>query len=133
MYSVQWQALQICKHTNDVWPKYLQEIWNKSWITRHDHSIGVTRAVEKFLSSRLIMNSRQLWNSHQRHKFLRAKASRDILKFRVLEMAFPVVFKRCFPLHTPCCFITIHARQGKMPSQCPGCSTTLYGSNVSQI
>ena len=59
------------------------------------------------------MNSRRLWNSHQSHKVLRAKASRDILKFRVLEMAFPVVFKRCFPLRTPCCFITIHARQGK--------------------
>ena len=27
------------------------------------------------------MNSRQLWNSHQRHKFLRAKSSRDILAF----------------------------------------------------
>ena len=26
------------------------------------------------------MNSRRLWNLHQRHKFLRAKASRDILK-----------------------------------------------------
>ena len=39
------------------------------------------------------MNSRQLWNSHQRHKLLRAKASRDILKFRVLEMAFQGIFK----------------------------------------
>ena len=46
------------------------------------------RAVKKFLSSRLIMNGRRLWNSHQRHKFLRAEASRDILKFRVAEMAF---------------------------------------------
>ena len=35
------------------------------------------------------MISRRLWNSHQRHKFLRGEASRDILKFRVLEMAFP--------------------------------------------
>ena len=36
------------------------------------------------------MKSRRLWNySHQRHKFLRAEASRDSLKFRVLEMAFP--------------------------------------------
>ena len=25
------------------------------------------------------MNSRRLWNLHQRHKFLRAEASRDIL------------------------------------------------------
>ena len=70
MYSVQWQALQICKHTNDVWPKYLQDIWCKSWITRHDHNTGVTRAVKKFLSSRLIMNCRRLWNSHQSHKVL---------------------------------------------------------------
>ena len=29
------------------------------------------------------MNSRRLWNSHQRHKFLRAEASGDVLKFRV--------------------------------------------------
>ena len=35
------------------------------------------------------MNSRQLWNLHQRHTFLRAEASRDILKFRVSEMEFP--------------------------------------------
>ena len=40
------------------------------------------------------MNSRRLWNSHQRHKFLRAEASGDILKFRVSEMAFPGVFIR---------------------------------------
>ena len=38
------------------------------------------------------MNSRQLWNWHQRHKFLRTKASRDILKFRVSEMAFQGIF-----------------------------------------
>ena len=42
------------------------------------------RAVKKFISSRLIMNSRLLWNSHQRYKFLRAEASRDILKFSSL-------------------------------------------------
>ena len=36
-------------------------------------------AVKKFLSSRLIMNSRRLWNSHLRHKLLRAQASKDIL------------------------------------------------------
>ena len=35
------------------------------------------------------MCSRRLWNSHQRRKFLRATASRDILKFRVSEMVFP--------------------------------------------
>ena len=44
------------------------------------------------------MNSRQLWNSHQRHKFLRTEASRAILEFRVLETPFPVVFKRCFSI-----------------------------------
>ena len=37
------------------------------------------RAAKKFLSSRLIMNSTWLWNSHQRYKFLRARASGDIL------------------------------------------------------
>ena len=47
----------------------------------------------KNLSSRLIRNSRRLWNSH--HKFLRAEACMDILKFRVLEMAFAGVFKSC--------------------------------------
>ena len=40
------------------------------------------------------MNSRWLWKSHQRHKFLRVKAARDMLKIRVLEMAFPQVFTR---------------------------------------
>ena len=34
------------------------------------------------------MKSRWLWNSHQRHKFFRAAASTDILKFRVLEEVF---------------------------------------------
>ena len=46
------------------------------------------------------MNSPWLWNSHQRHKFLRAEASGDILKIRVSEMAFPEVFKRYFPPQT---------------------------------
>ena len=44
---------------------------------------------EKFLSRSLIMNNRRFWNSHQRHKFLRAEASRDILKIRVSELVFP--------------------------------------------
>ena len=48
------------------------------------------------------MNSRRLWNSHQRHKFLRAEASRDILKIRVSEMVFPGVFRRM-----PCCLVRI--------------------------
>ena len=61
-----------------------------------DRRLGRCRTVKMFSSSRLIMNSRQLWNSNQRHKFLRAQVSRDILKFGVLEMAFPGVFKRYF-------------------------------------
>ena len=79
------------------------------------------------------MNSRRLWNSHQRHKFLRAEASRDILKLRVSEMAFPGVFKRHFPEQKPCYFVTIIARLGTMPSKCSSCSSTSHGSNVSQI
>ena len=53
------------------------------------------------------MNSRRLWNSHQRHMFLRAKASRDILKFIVSEMAFPGVFKGYFPPQMLCCLVRI--------------------------
>ena len=73
------------------------------------------KGCQTFLSSRLIMNSRWLWNSHQRHKFLRAEASGDILKFSVSEMAFPGIFKRNFPPRTPCCFVRIHARLRIMP------------------
>ena len=63
------------------------------------------------------MNSRQLWNLHQRHKFLRAEASRDILKFWSLRNGISRGFKRYFPLRTPCCFIRIHVhvRLGKIP------------------
>ena len=95
----------------------------------------IVRPVKKFLSSRLIMNSRRLLNSHQRHKLLRAKVStcRDILKVRVSEITFPGVFKRYFPLRTPCCFVRIHARLGTMPLKCPKRSTTLHSSNVLQI
>ena len=46
------------------------------------------------------MNGRWLWKLQQRRKFLRAEASRGILKFRVSEMAFPGLFKRHFP-HFP--------------------------------
>ena len=74
------------------------------------------RAVKTFSTSRLVMNSRQLWNSHQLNKFLRAKASKDILQFRVSEMAFLGVFKRYFLLRTPCCFVRVHARLGTMLS-----------------
>ena len=101
--------------------------------SRNFATMVTCRAVKKFSSSRLIMNSRRLWNSHQRHKFLRAEASRDILKFRVSEMVFAGVFKRYFPPRTPCCLVRIQARLGTMPSKCPRLSTTLHSSNVSQI
>ena len=96
-------------------------------------TLTVRRAVKKFFSSRLIMNSRRLWNSHQRRTFLRAEASRDIVKFRISEIASPGVFNRYFPPRTPCCFVGIHARLEAMPSKCPRRSTTSHGSNVSQI
>ena len=85
------------------------------------------------------MNSRQLLISHQRHKFLRAEESRDILKFRVSEMPFPGVFKRYFPPWMPFCFVRIHSRLETMPSKCPrhhsklgnGCFTILlHGAYV---
>ena len=93
----------------------------------------VSRAVKKFFSSRLIMNNRQLWNLHQRYKFLRAKASKDILTLRVSEMEFPRVFKRYFPLQKPCCFVSIHTRLETTPLKCLRCSTTSHSSNISQI
>ena len=68
------------------------------------------------------MNSRR--NSHQRHKFLRAEASRNILKFRVSEMTFPGDFKKYFPPRTPCCFVTMHKRLGTMQSKYPRRSMT---------
>ena len=51
----------------------------------------VAQSRQQVFKSKQIMNSRQLWNLYQRNKFLRTEASRDILKFRVLEMAFPGV------------------------------------------
>ena len=85
------------------------------------------RAVKKFSTSRLVMNSRQLWNSHQRNKFLRAEASKDILQYRVLEMAFLGVFKRYFPLRMPCYFVRIHARLRDERSTLQGDATFLLG------
>ena len=79
------------------------------------------------------MNSRRLWNSHQRHKFLRAEASSDILKNRVSEMVFPEVFKRYFAPRTSVCFVRIHTRLGTMPSKCPRRCKTSLGLNVLQI
>ena len=105
--------LYFCNCISCVLSNHLLCIYNvvlHSAVAINEIHIFIVRAVKKFLSGRLIMNSRRLWNSHQRHKFLRAKASRDILKFRVSEMAFPGVFKRYFPLQTPCCFIRKHAR-----------------------
>ena len=46
----------------------------------------VAQSHQKVFKSRHIMNGRQLWNLYQRNKFLRTEASRDILKFRVLEI-----------------------------------------------
>ena len=77
----------------------------RAWATGSPRAQPRRRAVKKILSSKLLMNSRRLWNSQQRHKFLRAKASRDILKFKVSEMAFSGVFKRYFPPRTPCCLV----------------------------
>ena len=56
----------------------------------------ISRAVKKFLSSRLIMNSKQLWNLRQRHKLLRTEASGEVLKSSVSEMAFPGVSRGIF-------------------------------------
>ena len=107
--------------------------WLPLWFTaqRIVKTLQVFRAVKTFLSSRLIMNGRRLWNSHRRHKFLRAKASRDILKFRVSEIVFPGVFRRYFPPWTPCSFVRIHARLRRMPSKCLRLSKTSHDSHIS--
>ena len=53
-----------------------------------------------------------------RHKFLRALASSDIVKFKVSEMAFSGVFKRYSPPpRMPFSFVRISARLGTMPSK----------------
>ena len=51
----------------------------------------VAQSHQQVFKSRQIMNTRQLWNLYQRNKFMRTEASRDIFKFRVLEMAIPGV------------------------------------------
>ena len=72
------------------------------------------------------MNSKQLWNSHQRHKLLWAKASRDILKIRVLEMAFP---RGVFHLGHH----VVSSEYTQAWKEChPRHSKTLHSSNVSQ-
>ena len=79
------------------------------------------------------MNSRWLWNLHQRHKFLRAEASGNILKIRVSEMAFAGVFKGHFSPRNARCFIRIHTRLATMLLKCPRLSKTSQGLNISQI
>ena len=72
------------------------------------------RAVKKFLSSRLIMNSRWLWNLHQRHKCLRPEPS-IIGTFWKLE-SWKWRFQR---LSQGICLVRINTRLGTMPSKCP--------------
>ena len=69
------------------------------------------------------MNSRWLWNSHQRHKFLRAEAARDI--FRGIQEVCSTVDAMFF--------IRIHTRLGIIPSKCPRCSTTSHSLNISHV
>ena len=116
-------------------PKQAQQITRKvfsQWLFNRPIRAH-TRVVKKFLSTRLVMAGRQLWNSHQRHKLLRDQASRNILQFRISKMAFSGVFKRYFPLRMPCFFVKIHATLGTMPLKCPTQSTTSHSSNVPHI
>ena len=121
-----------CKVQNVTYSVHVQLyiLLSRYWI-KHNYCklqtklLLLVRAVKKFLSSRLIMNKRRLWNLYQRHKFLRAEASRDILKFKVSEMASPGVFKMYFPPWMPSGFVRIH-----MPLKCPRHSTKSHGSNV---
>ena len=80
------------------------------------------------------MNSRWPWNSHQRHKFLRAEASGDILKDRVSAIAFTGVFKR-YLFHRGHHVVSTKYTQDweQIPSKCPRRSTISHGLNVSQI
>ena len=77
-------------------PSSVDNKYDGPLLTNTPQYLFITRAVKKFLSGSLIMNSRQLWNLHQRHKVLRTEASRDILEFRVSETPFPGVFKKYF-------------------------------------
>ena len=81
--------------------------WNGVWIQRHALFCVCTlyycyireawpRVVKKSCSNRLIMNSKRLLNSHQRHKFLTAEASRDIVKFRSSDTVFPGGFQEVY-------------------------------------
>jgi len=88
----------ICHFSSLECCKYTKVGKASRFIQKPTHLAGLS-------SGRLIMNSGWIWNSHERNTFLRAEASRDILKFRVSKMALKVVFKRCFPPQTPCCSV----------------------------
>ena len=75
---------------NENWKINFEEVTSKKL------KIATLQGCQKFLSRRLVMNSRRLWNSHERSKFLRAKASMDILKFGVSEMTFTGGFHEVF-------------------------------------
>ena len=63
------------------------------------------RAVKTFLCNRLIMNSRRLWNSYQRHKFLGAEASRDTLNLikNSIFRGFQLIFSTAMQFHQNTC------------------------------
>ena len=96
-----------------------------------------SRAVKKFSSSRLIMNSRQLWNSHQMGKFLRARHLGTFWKFLESQKCHFQGFPRCISTADAILFrqntSRIHTRLGTMPLKCPRHFTTLHGSSISQI
>ena len=77
------------------------------------------RAVKKFLSRRLVMNSRQLWNPHQRHKFLRAEACQGHFEIQSLRNGIFGGIQEVFSTVDAMFFLRIHARPGIMPSKCP--------------
>ena len=132
IYSIVHFSLLLLPLLKKYWPRYPSSWQNFSEPGTSCHSSDqhrtvnliykqkwnqASRAVKKILSSRLVIKSRRLWNSHQRYKFLRAEASRDILKL-ASEMAFQTGFQEVFPLQTYCCFMRIHATLGTMPSKC---------------
>ena len=110
VYSIVHFSLLLLPLLKKYWPRYPSSWQNFSEPGTSCHSNDqhrtvnliykqkwnqASRAVKKILSSRLVINSRRLWNSLQRYKFLRTEASWDILKL-VSEMPFPGVFKWYF-------------------------------------
>ena len=63
------------------------------------------RAVKTFFSSRQIMNSRWLWNSHQGYKFLRAAASKDFLNLikNSISRGLQEIFSTAMQFHQNTC------------------------------